>query len=64
MFGSVNENHYEIVAQKDEDVNEKDSQTHDEFVFDKMKITRNVINQDGQNGFEDSGKDDEVRNEE
>jgi hypothetical protein len=64
MFGSVNEDHDKIVNEKNNDVNEENSKTHDKFVCDKRGVTWGVVDEEGEDGFEEFGENGEVRDEE
>ncbi len=46
MLSSVNKNHCKIVAYNNTNINEENSKTHDQFVFDKKIDTWNMVNQE------------------
>jgi hypothetical protein len=60
VFGSVNEDHDKIVNEKNNDVNEEHSKTHDKFVCDKRRVTWGIVDEEGEDCLIKFGEDGEV----
>jgi hypothetical protein len=48
VFGSVNEDHDDIVNENNDDVNGEESKTHDKFVCNKRGVTWDMFDEEGE----------------